>query len=71
MTGIINKQTNLFSVQILKTENNFCSKIQQVTTTKVGFNSIGAAHLKSSLDYNGQDAETWIFVAEDARGQYQ
>ena len=62
----INKQVNLFSVEIEKKELDFSSKIGSVITTKIKPNSIGAANLKAQLEYDAEDAEVWIFVAGDA-----
>ena len=66
MQGPINKQVNLFSVEITKKEPEISSRVDSVITTKVKANSIGAAHLKSQLGYNESDAEIWVFVAGDA-----
>lgn len=62
----INKQVNLFSVEIEKKEHDFSSKIGSVVTTKIKPNSIGAANLKSQFDYKGEDAEVWVFIAGGA-----
>lgn len=62
----INKQVNLFSVEIEKKEHNFSSKIGSVITTKIKPNSVGAANLKAQLEYNAEDAEVWVFVAGGA-----
>jgi hypothetical protein len=43
----INKQVNLFSVEIEKKEHDFSSKIGSVITTKIKPNSVGAANLKA------------------------
>ena len=43
----INKQVNLFSVEIEKKEHDFSSKIDSVITTKIKPNSVGAASLKA------------------------
>ena len=62
----INKQVNLFSVEIEKREHNFSSKIDSVITTKIKPNSISAANLKAQLEYDAEDAEVWVFVAGGA-----
>ena len=66
MDCVINKLTNLFVVDIQKKENNLSSVIDSVITTKIKPNSIGAANLKSQLEYNKEDAEIWVFVAGGA-----
>lgn len=66
MDCLISKKPNLFIVDVLKKESNLTSKINQVITTKIKPNSIGAINLKSQLEYQGEDAEIWIFVAGDA-----
>jgi hypothetical protein len=43
----INKQVNLFSVEIEKKEHNFSSKIDSVVTTKLKPNSVSAVNLKA------------------------
>ena len=62
----VDRQVNLFSVEIEKKEHDFSSKIGTVVTTKIKPNSVGAANLKSQLDYNKEDAEVWVFVAGGA-----
>ena len=62
----IDRQVNLFSVEIERKEHDFSSKIGTVVTTKIKPNSVGAANLKSQLDYNKEDAEVWVFVAGGA-----
>lgn len=62
----LNKQLNVFSVEIQKKEHGFSSNIGSVITTKLKQNSVGAEHLKSQLDYNEEDAEIWVFSAGDA-----
>ena len=66
MQGTINKQVNFFSVKITKKEHEFSSKVDSVITTKIKANSISAAHLKAAYDYDGNDAEVWVFVAGNA-----
>lgn len=66
MEAIINKKPNLFVVDIQKKTTEVSSKINQIITTKIKPNSIGAEHLKSELTYNGEDAEVWVFVASGA-----
>ena len=66
MEAIINKKPNLFVVDIQKKTTEVSSKINQIITTKIKPNSIGAEHLKSELTYNGEDAEVWVFVANGA-----
>ena len=43
----INKQINLFSVEIEKKEHDFSSKIGSVITTKIKPNTVSAANLKA------------------------
>lgn len=62
----LNRQVNIFSVEIQKKNNNFSSGIESVITTKLKANSVGAENLKSQFEYNGEDAEVWIFIAGDA-----
>lgn len=62
----INKQVNLFSVEIEKKEHNFSSKIDSVVTTKLKPNSVSAVNLKAQLEYDAEDAEVWVFVAGGA-----
>ena len=62
----LNKQLNVFSVEIQKKEHNLVPKIDQVITTKLKQNSVSADHLKSQSSYNEEDAEIWVFVAGDA-----
>ena len=62
----VNRQVNLFSVEIEKKEHNFSSKIDSVVTTKLRPNSVSAANLKSQLEYDKEDAEVWVFVAGGA-----
>ena len=62
----VDRQVNLFSVEIEKKEHDFSSKIGTVITTKVKPNSVGAANLKSQLEYDKEDAEVWVFVAGGA-----
>ena len=66
MECTINKLPNLFVVDIQKKENSISSVIDSIITTKIKPNSIGAANLKSQLEYNKEDAEVWVFVAGGA-----
>ena len=68
MQAPINRQVNLFSVEIEKNknENDFSTKIGTVITTKIKPNSVGSENLKSQLEYNKEDAEVWVFVAGGA-----
>ena len=66
MECTINKLPNLFVVDIQKKENSFSSSIGSIVTTKIKPNSVGAANLKSQLEYNKEDAEVWVFVAGGA-----
>lgn len=67
MECIINKAPNLFVVDIQKKENNISSSISSIVTTKLKPNSVGAANLKSAIDYHGDDAEVWVFVGGQAQ----
>ena len=66
MDCLINKQPNLFIVDVQKKELDITSKINQVVTAKIRPNSIGASHLKAQLEYDGEDAEIWVFVGGDS-----
>lgn len=66
MEAIINKKPNLFVVDIQKKSTEISSKIDQIVTTKIKPNSIGADQLKAQVGYDGEDAEVWVFVANGA-----
>ena len=66
MEAIINKKPNLFVVDIQKKTTEVSSKINQIITTKIKPNSIGADQLKAQVEYGGEDAEVWVFVASGA-----
>ena len=66
ISATIDKTTEAVSATINNATEAVSARVQNVTITKPAPNTIGADHLKSEIDYNGIDSETWVFVAGGA-----